>query len=33
LIAYAQRYVDVALPLDYRVMFTPYDWTVANSKR
>jgi hypothetical protein len=33
LIAYAQRYVNQTLPPDYQVIFTPYDWTVANSKR
>jgi hypothetical protein len=33
LIAYAQRFVNQKLPLDYQVIFTPYDWTVANSKR
>jgi hypothetical protein len=33
LIAYAQRYVSATLPLDYQVVFTPYDWTVANSRR
>jgi hypothetical protein len=33
LIAYAQRFVRQKLPLDYQVIFTPYDWTVANSKR
>jgi hypothetical protein len=33
LIAYAQRYSSQALPADYQVAFTPYDWTVANSRR
>jgi Protein of unknown function, DUF547 len=33
LIAYAQRYTSQALPADYQVAFTPYDWTVANSRR
>ncbi len=33
LIAYAQRYVAGTLPSDYQVAFTPYDWTVANSRR
>jgi hypothetical protein len=27
------RYAPVAVPLDYDVRFTPYDWTVANSRR
>ncbi|MGE0315724.1 MAG: DUF547 domain-containing protein [Lautropia sp.] len=33
LLAYANRYAPVAAPLDYRVRFVPYDWTVANSAR
>ncbi len=33
LIAYANRYAPEAAPLDYQVRFTPYDWTVANSRR
>lgn len=33
LIAYAQRYVQQAIPMDYAVAFTPYDWTIANSRR
>ena len=33
LIVYAQRYVSTALPADYQVAFTPYDWTIANSRR
>ncbi len=33
LIAYAQKYVNQVLPVTYDVIFTPYDWTVANSKR
>ena len=33
LIAYAQRYSSQALPADYQAAFTPYDWTVANSRR
>ena len=33
LIAYANRVVAEPVPLDYRVRFTPYDWTVANSRR
>ena len=33
LIAYANRYAPVQAPLDYAVRFTPYDWTVANSRR
>jgi hypothetical protein len=30
--AYAQRFVAEKLPTDYRERFTPYDWTIANSK-
>ena len=33
LIAFANRYAPHAAPLDYAVRFTPYDWTVANSRR
>ena len=33
LLEYANRYAPVAAPLDYRVRFVPYDWTVANSAR
>jgi Protein of unknown function, DUF547 len=33
LIAYAQRYATEKIPADYAVAFTPYDWTIANSKR
>lgn len=31
LIAYAQRYTEQTIPPHYKVLFTPYDWTVANS--
>jgi hypothetical protein len=30
---YANRYAPQPVPFDYQVRFTPYDWTVANSKR
>lgn len=33
LIAYAQRYTASVIPPDYQVAFTPYDWTVADSRR
>ena len=33
LIEYANRFAPVAAPLDFAVRFTPYDWTVANSRR
>ena len=33
LIAYAQRYVNFMIPPDYQVAFTPYDWTLADSRR
>ena len=33
LIAYAQKYTQQALPTDFAVSFTPYDWTIANSRR
>ncbi len=33
LIAFANRYAPVAAPLDDTVRFTPYDWTLANSRR
>ena len=32
LIAFANRYAQRTAPLDYAVRFTPYDWTVANSR-
>ena len=32
LLAYANRYAPQPAPPEYRVMFTPYDWTVANSQ-
>ena len=32
LVAYANRYAPQAAPLDYTLRFTPYDWTVANSR-
>lgn len=32
LIAFADRYAPRAAPLDFSVRFTPYDWTVANSR-
>lgn len=32
LVAYANRYAPLAAPLDYLLRFTPYDWTVANSR-
>lgn len=32
LIDFANRYAPRAAPLDYAVRFTPYDWTVANSR-
>ena len=32
LVAYANRYAPQAAPLDYLLRFTPYDWTVANSR-
>ena len=33
LLAYANRYGPQPAPLDYGVRFTPYDWTIANSRR
>ena len=33
LIVYAQRYTPQKIPGDYAIAFTPYDWTVANSRR
>ena len=33
LIAYTNRCVAAPAPLDYSVRFTPYDWTVANTRR
>jgi hypothetical protein len=33
LLEYANRYAPQPAPLDYLVRFTPYDWTVANSRR
>ena len=33
LLAYANRYAPQAAPLDFEVRFTPYDWTIANSRR
>ncbi len=33
LIGYAQKYFNQVLPVTYDVIFTPYDWTIANSKR
>lgn len=33
LLAYANRYAPTPAPPDYRVRFTPYDWTIANSRR
>ena len=33
LLAYANRYPPQPAPLDFSVRFTPYDWTVANSRR
>ena len=32
LIAFANRHAPSAAPLDYALRFTPYDWTVANSR-
>lgn len=32
LIDYANRHAPVQAPLDYRVRFTPYDWTIANQR-
>lgn len=33
LLDYANRHAPQRAPLDYRVRFTPYDWTVSNSRR
>jgi hypothetical protein len=33
LIDYVNRALDLSLPLDYTVLFTPYDWTVAHQAR
>jgi Protein of unknown function, DUF547 len=33
LIEFANRYVAAPAPTDWEVRFTPYDWTVANSRR
>ncbi len=33
LLAYANRYAAQPAPADFIVRFTPYDWTVANSRR
>lgn len=33
LIEYAQRYTQQKIPADYAVAFSPYDWTIANSRR
>jgi hypothetical protein len=33
LLEYANRYAPRPAPLAYAVRFTPYDWTVANSRR
>ena len=33
LLAYANRYAPQPAPLDFNVRFTPYDWTIANSRR
>jgi hypothetical protein len=33
LLAYANRYAPQPAPLDFSVRFTPYDWTIANSRR
>ena len=30
---YANRYAPQPAPLDYELRFTPYDWTIANSRR
>ena len=32
LIAYVQRYTSQPIPPDYAVAFTPYDWSIANSR-
>ena len=33
LLPYANRYAPAPAPADYQVRFTPYDWTVADSRR
>ena len=33
LLVYANRYAPARAPPDYSVRFTPYDWTIANSRR
>lgn len=33
LIAFANRYAPTAAPTDYKVRFTPYDWTIAQWPR
>lgn len=33
LLAYANRYAPHPAPLTFRVRFTPYDWSIANSRR
>ena len=33
LLAYANRYAAQSAPLNFKVRFTPYDWTIANSRR
>ena len=33
LIDYANRFAPEPAPLDFAVRFTPYDWTIANSRR
>ena len=33
LLEYANRYAANPAPADYATRFTPYDWTVANSRR
>ena len=33
LLAYANRYAGQPAPADFEVRFTPYDWTIANSRR
>ena len=33
LVDYANRYVAQPAPPDFKVRFTPYDWTIANSRR
>lgn len=33
LLDYANRHAPEAAPPDYRVRFTPYDWTVSNARR